>query len=66
MTKAKFKVGNKVKIIGKVNDYTNAFNGYIGTVEKVNLFDCVVRIDGTNIRRSIWNNNLEVMDCEEV
>jgi hypothetical protein len=64
MTKAKFKVGDKVKVTGSPDDYTMDYDGCIGTVEKVGLFDCTVRFDGTGSRRYIWNNKMEVVTNE--
>lgn len=64
-----FKVGQKVKIIGDISDFTEELDGHIGVITDVRHADMTVDIidrpdmpDELNCSWEIWKNNAVSID----
>lgn len=56
------KVGQKVRIHGDREDFTEQLDGKIGFIVKVNENDCLVDVPTTRLVWWIWNYNMEVVE----
>ena len=65
---SKFYVGQKVRITGDYNDYTDHLHGYVGTVVKVREDDCIVNVPAYETENEgwyCWNYNLTPVDVTD-
>lgn len=63
----KFRVGDKVRIKGDKEDYTDHLDGMTGTVVGVNEDDCFVTVGNKPFPYIIWNYNMELVEhCKRV
>lgn len=58
-----FYVGQRIKIIGDIFDFTDSLDGRIGTILTVRTLDCVVKVDNDECPCwMIWNYNIIPLD----
>ena len=59
---SKFKIGDKVRITGDYDDFTDHLDGKIGEVISVREHDIAVTVEGNPIPWLIWNYNAELVE----
>lgn len=61
-----FKVGDKVRITGDCDDFTDHLDGKIGEVVIADERDIEVKVEGEPFTWRIWNHNAELIEAAPV